>query len=65
MQNKELIDYFISETNKKFDAQNVRFDSVDEKLSQLIGFRSTLIGGAIAVSAIVSFVIELIFKLKS
>lgn len=47
MNDNHKFDYFIEETNK-------RFDKIDRKLEELINFRMMLLGGAFAISAIVS-----------
>lgn len=49
-----LLAYFIEETNK-------RFDKIDRKLDELISFRLMLLGGAAALSAIVSLLIAIYF----
>lgn len=46
-------EYFIHQTNR-------RLDKIDGKLEQLIGFRWLLIGISLGVSAIISFVVNLI-----
>lgn len=62
MENKELRDYFIKVTHDRFEKLEHRFDKIDEKLEKLIGWRWMLIGAGVAVSAIVSFVIQILMK---
>jgi len=50
----QLFQYFIEQTND-------RFDKIDKKLDQLITFRLMLLGGAAALSAIVSVLIAMFF----
>lgn len=52
---KELVDYFISETNDKFD-------KLENKVDQLLEFKWKIIGGSVGLSVIitVSFQIALI-----
>ena len=47
MEDKDLLNYFIKETNK-------RFDKVDQKLDQLLEFKWRVVGGAIVVSVILT-----------
>lgn len=49
-----LVDYFIAETNKKFDAVGKRFDHVDAKLDDLFAFKWRIVGGSIVASIVVS-----------
>ena len=51
MPNKDLLDYYIEHTDK-------RFESVHEKLDQLLSFRWMLIGAALAISGTVSVLFE-------
>jgi hypothetical protein len=51
----EKFEYFIDQTNK-------RFDKIDEKLDELISFRIMLIGAATAISAIVSVALTVFLK---
>lgn len=48
----ELVNYFISETNKKFDR-------LEKKVDLLIGFRWSIIGGSVVLSLLVTLSIEL------
>lgn len=50
MADRELVDYFIEQTDKRFDA-------IESKLDELIAFRWQLIGGSAVISAIVSILI--------
>lgn len=52
---EDLLNYFIEQTNK-------RFDKVEEKLDQLITFRLMLLGGAVTLSAVVSFLVTIFLK---
>jgi hypothetical protein len=51
----DLFDYFIEQTNR-------RFDKIEEKLDQLITFRLMLLGGAATLSAVVSFLVAIFLK---
>jgi hypothetical protein len=55
MDDAKLMEYFIDQTNQ-------RFDKIDHKLEQLVSFRLILIGVAMAVSAIISVVVQFINK---
>jgi hypothetical protein len=57
--NKHITDYFIQVTHAKFEDLDKRFDRVDTKLDELIGFRWMLVGMATAISAIISTVVAL------
>jgi hypothetical protein len=50
----DKFEYFMGETNK-------RLDGIEDKLDQLITFRMMLIGASVAVSAIVSIGITIVF----
>lgn len=49
----EKFEYFIDETNK-------RFDKIDKKLDELISFRLMLLGGAATIATIISLLITLL-----
>ncbi len=53
------ISYFIDETNKKFDELKIDMKEIRTDLRTLISFRYLLIGGAAAVSGLVSFIVSL------
>lgn len=50
---KELVDYFILETNKKFEA-------VDKKLDSLIAFRWQIIGGSLVASSLLTIALNVL-----
>lgn len=52
--NKELVDYFIEQTN-------ARFQSIETKLDQLFAFKWKIAGISLAVSTIVSLVVAVYF----
>jgi hypothetical protein len=55
MDGKETVTaYFMQVTHEKFGDVTKRLDKIDSKLEKLISFRLMLIGGAAAVSAIIS-----------
>lgn len=51
---KDLVDYFIAETNKKFERVELEFEKVDRKLEQLMAFKWKVIGASAAVTAAVN-----------
>lgn len=55
MSEKDLVKYFIEHTDE-------RFEKVDRKLDELFAFKWKVIGIAVTLSSIVSFVIEIAFK---
>lgn len=54
--NKDLVDYFIQQTNE-------RFKTIDEKLDKLIAFKWQIIGGALVVSMAGTLAIEIVLSL--
>lgn len=62
MDNSQFIEYFVNETNKTFDKMQNEMKTMNEKMDKLIGFRWMLIGGSLAVSAIVSVGVEVFFR---
>lgn len=54
MGERELLEYFIQETNK-------RFDKIDNSLEKLSGFRMMAVGGMIVISTLVSVAISILF----
>ena len=52
---KDLIDYFIDRTNK-------RFDKIDRKLDQLIEFKWKIIGGSVVFSLFATAALNLYLK---
>jgi len=51
MPNKELLDYYIEHTDK-------RFESIHAKLDEILKFRWMLMGAALAISGTVSVLFE-------
>lgn len=56
MSNKELIDYFINETN-------VKFVQLEKKVDKLLEFKWQIIGGSLAASVFFTIGFQLIFLL--
>lgn len=56
---KGLIDYFIQETNKKFDKVEADMRSIDSKVDQLLEFKWQIIGGSVILSLVVTLIIQL------
>jgi len=52
---KQLIDYFIDQTNR-------RFDKVDKKLNELLEFKWKIIGGSVIFSLFATLVFNLLLK---
>lgn len=48
----DKIEYFIKETNKKFD-------KIDEKMDKLLSFKWQIVGGSVAFSLIATGIIQL------
>lgn len=51
---KELVDYFIRETNEKFD-------KLDDKVNQLLEFKWKVVGSSIGVSLVITAVFQIGF----
>lgn len=49
----ELVDYFIEETNKKFER-------LEEKVDMLLEFKWQIISGAVVFSALITIVIQVL-----
>lgn len=56
---KELIDYFINETNKKFDKMDDRFNEVDSQLKEIFQLRWKITGVVTFFSFCLTALIEL------
>lgn len=56
----DKFEYFMGETNKKFDKIDEQFEGVNLKLDALISFRLLLIGGSLAISSVFSLVVTLL-----
>lgn len=56
MADRELVNYFIEETNK-------RFLIIDTKLDTLFKFKWQIIGGSVGISSLVSIVISVLVLL--
>lgn len=55
---KELVDYFIQETNDKFD-------KLEQKVDQLLEFKWKIIGGSVGLSVFITLIFQvgvLVFK---
>lgn len=50
---KDLVDYFIDQTND-------RFDKLDRKVDQLLGFKAKIIGGSVILSLLLTFSVQII-----
>lgn len=65
MPNKEFLEYFMEETNKRFDKLEVLLQSVADKnfheIEKLKKFKFTWTGGLIAVNAIITIAIAIYF----
>lgn len=57
MNDKDMVDYFVAETNKKFDR-------IDQKLDKLYAFKWQIVGGAGVLSVVVSLMIAFLVKGK-
>lgn len=55
MEDKTMFHYFVDQTNN-------RLDSIEKKIDTLITFRMMLIGASLAVSAIVSLTVTIMFN---
>jgi hypothetical protein len=55
MDNKELVQYFINETNKKFER-------LEEKVDLLISFKWQLVGGSVVLSLFASVAVHVFFN---
>ena len=51
---KDLVDYFIKETNKKFE-------KLEKKVDSLLQFKWQIIGGSVVISVLVTIAIQIIF----
>lgn len=61
MGDKELMNYFMEQTNKRFDMIDRQQESINRSLEKLIGFRYLILGIATALSTTVSIVIAIYF----
>lgn len=52
---KDLVEYFIQSTDK-------RFDKIERKIDDLSNFKWKLIGGASAISTIITLVVKIFFE---
>ena len=43
---KDIFEFYVTETNKKLEKMDERFDKVDKKLDSLISFKWKIVGGA-------------------
>ena len=59
---KDLVDYFIKSTDSKFEKVDERFDKVEAKLDDLSNFKWKLIGGASAISTLVTLIVKIFFE---
>lgn len=57
--NKELIDYFIAQTNDRFDKIDEEFERVDGKLEELLSFKWKIIGGSVILSVFATVIVTL------
>lgn len=58
MMNEDLAEYFMEETNKKFDALSEDLKEIKRDVEKLLAFRILLLGMSAFVAACVSLVVE-------
>ena len=58
MPNKELLDYYIEHTDKRFEKLGDDFREIHIKLDDILKFRWMLLGAALAISGTVSVLFE-------
>ena len=55
----KILDYIIENMDRRFNELHDRLDKVDRKIEMLLAFKWQIIGGAVAISAIVGVVIQI------
>jgi hypothetical protein len=51
---RELVDYFIEQTNQ-------RFEKLEHKVDKLLEFKWQIVGGSVGLSAVLTLAIQIIF----
>lgn len=62
---RDLIEYFIIQTNKKFESLDQKFDQIDLKLETLLKFKWQIVGGSVVMSTLFSMVISFLIAYLS
>ena len=60
---RDLITYFMEQTNSKLDKVELKFDTIDHKLDKLLEFKWKLVGASVVGSTVMSIAVTILMRL--
>ena len=65
MANEDLNEYFREQTNERFDKIELRFDTIDKNLGEILKFKWQIVGGSVALSVLMTLFFQVVIYFSS